>query len=296
LLCCDNIRSNGKVLENALLAYLEAAGLTDLAHWVRANVSFPCAMVDRITPRSTDALRAEVAQVFPGYASAPIHAEAFSQWVLEDRFAAAMPDLTRVGVQVVQDVEPYEEAKIRILNGGHTGLTYLGALAGHETFDEAMHDPALRAHFDRWEETEVLAGLGDHIPFDTSAYLSEIARRFENGGIADQLERICMDGYSKMAIYIRPTLRACLDKGITPEAGYDCAASWVVYARKHQAGTTSIPYHEPFWDKLVPMIEPGREHDIASDPQIWGDLPTRFENFVPDLVAAIQKMEKTWQA
>jgi D-arabinitol 4-dehydrogenase len=296
VLCCDNIRGNGHVLEGALLAYIDAAGHSDLGAWVRQNATFPCSMVDRITPRSTDALQDEVHRLFPAHAIAPIHAEAFKQWVLEDKFAAAMPDLARVGVQVVGDVEPYEEAKIRILNGGHTGLTYFGALAGHKTFDQAIMDPELRPYYDRWERGEVLKGLGDAIPFDTSTYLDEVTRRFENPGIADQLERICMDGYSKMAIYIRPTLDACLEQGITPNAGYDCVASWVVYARRVDAGTTDTPYVDPFWGKLRPMLARGREAELASDPQIWGDLPEKFETFVPDLVAAIQRMEEKWQA
>ena len=159
-----------------------------------------------------------------------------------------------------------------------------------------MRDPSLRAHFDRWEEAEVLEGLGDSIPFDTFGYLGEIAQRFENQGIADHLERICMDGYSKMAIYIRPTLEACLQKGIVPEAGYDCVASWVINARHFKNGKSAIPYHEPYWDRLQPMIAPGKEEEIASDPHIWGDLPERFNSFVPGLVAAIHRMEQKWQA
>ncbi len=296
ILCCDNIRSNGQVLENALLGYLEAKGEGELADWVRDNTTFPCSMVDRITPRSTQGLKDEVSRLFPQTAHSPVHAEEFTQWVIEDRFAAATPDLSQVGVQIVSDVEPYEEAKIRILNGGHVGLAYLGALAGHQTFDQAMRDPSLRPHFERWEKSEVLPGLGNHTPFDTTDYLGEIANRFENEGIADHLERICMDGYSKMAIYIRPTLEACLQKGILPEAGFDCVAAWIVTARHHQSGKIGFPYHEPYWDKLAPMIMKGKESEIASDPQIWGDLPQRFDNFVPGLIAAIQRMDQKWQA
>ena len=294
LLCCDNIRNNGKVLKNALLAYIQAAGKAELADWVLRNASFPCSMVDRITPRSTQELRSEVLRLFPEYATSPIHAEDFSQWVLQDRFVAPMPDLAQVGVEVVASVEPYEEAKIRILNGGHTALCYLGALAGHDTFDHAIADPELRAHFDRYEQEEVLAGLGSDIPFDTSAYLAQVSARFENAGIADQLERICMDGYSKMAIYIRPTLRACLEQGKRPLAGYDCAASWIVYARQFQAGRALVPYHEPLWEKLAPFLSKDREADLVRDANLWGDLPTIYETFVPDLTAAIQEMEKRW--
>ena len=296
ILCCDNIRSNGDILKDALLAYITALGQAELASWVEKNVYFPCSMVDRITPRSTPELHTEVSRLFDSETLAPVHCELFTQWVIEQKFASKMPALETVGVQMVSDVMPYEEAKIRILNGGHTALAYLGALAGHTTFDQAMRDPSLRAHFDRWEEAEVLEGLGDSIPFDTSGYLGEIAQRFENQGIADHLERICMDGYSKMAIYIRPTLEACLQKGIVPEAGYDCVASWVINARHFKNGKSAIPYHEPYWDRLQPMIAPGKEEEIASDPHIWGDLPERFNSFVPGLVAAIHRMEQKWQA
>ncbi len=296
LMCCDNIRDNGHVLKNALLSFIVASGQSELEEWVRRNVTFPCSMVDRITPRSTDGLAHEIEALFPRSAASPIHAEKFSQWVLQNDFANDMPNLGQSGVEIVDHVEPYEEAKIRILNGGHTGLAYLGALAGYETFDQAMMDPDLRRHFDRFETDDVLAGLDDNIPFDTAEYLRQIAARFENKGIADQLERICMDGYSKMAIYIRPTMRACLQKGLVPNASFDCAASWVVYARRFKNGQIHVPYHEPFWDKLAPMLENGREQVLASDPQIWGDLPKRFDAFVPTLVTAIREMEEKWPA
>ena len=296
ILCCDNMRSNGHILRQAMHTYLAACNKPDLADWVKANVTFPCSMVDRITPRSTPGLQAEITALFPGHDISPVHAETFLQWVIEDNFAGPMPDLAQAGVEIVKNVEPFEEAKIRILNGGHTGLAYLGALAGHQTFDQAMRDPDLSTHFDRFEEQEVLPGLGDTVPFDTAHYLAQVAQRFENQGIADNLERICMDGYSKMAIYVKPTLEACLQKGIIPQACFDSVASWIIYARKSHNGECTIPYHEPYWDVLAPQIEPGREEQIASDPQIWGDLPQRFECFVPSLVAAIQRMDQKWQA
>ena len=296
ILCCDNIRDNGHVLKNALISYVTAQGNDNLVTWIKNNATFPCSMVDRITPRTTEALETEVAANWEQYAQSPVHAETFIQWVLENNFASDFPDLAKVGVEVVGDVVPYEETKIRILNGGHTGLAYLGALAGHATFDQAMHDQDIRAHFDAWERDEVLKGLDSNIPFDTAAYLGQIARRFENGGIADNLERICMDGYSKMSIYIRPTLAACLKLGMLPKAGFDCIASWVIYARRVQEGVCKIPYHEPLWDRVAPLVAAGNETRLASDADLWGDLPKRYDEFVPSLVAAIEEMDKKWRA
>jgi D-arabinitol 4-dehydrogenase len=296
LMCCDNIRSNGHMLEANLTAYCRALGREDIADWLAAHAAFPCSMVDRITPRAGEALLAEAGRLFPGRALAPIHAEAFIQWVLERRFAGPMPDLARAGVEVVDDVDPYEEAKIRILNGGHTGLAYLGALAGHRTFDQAMADPRLRAHFDAWERDCVLPGLTIALPFDKERYLESIAARFSNVAIADQLERICMDGFAKMPIYILPTIESCLDLGRDPVPGYDCVASWVVYARRVAAGTARVPYHDPYWPVLEPLLAPGREADLARLPQLWGDMPARHPRFVEGVRAAIGRMEHDWPA
>ena len=103
-----------------------------------------------------------------------------------------------------------------------------------------------------------------------------------------------MDGYSKMSIYIRPTLESCLKKNIFPSAGFDCVASWVIYARRSKSGHCSVQYHEPFWEKLAPMIVKGNEVEISTDKQIWGDLPSKFNSFVPRMVDAIKKMDKKW--
>ena len=103
VLCCDNIRSNGEVLQRNFVKYLKALGKSELLSWVQDNVSFPCSMVDRITPRTSDALADEVARAFPLRDLAPIHGESFIQWVIEDRFSGEMPDLNCVGVQVVSN-------------------------------------------------------------------------------------------------------------------------------------------------------------------------------------------------
>lgn len=296
LMCCDNIRANGLMLEQNLLDYLHLTGRPDLADWLQGNASFPCSMVDRITPRSTQALNSEVEEALPGQSLAPIQGETFIQWVLQDRFAGPMPDLARAGVQIVEDVDPFEEAKIRILNGGHTGLCYLGALAGYDTFDAAMRDPVLRAHFDGWEAENVLPGLTIDLPFDKRVYASKIAARFSNSAISDQLERVCMDGWSKLPIYVRPTLEGCLAQGISPRYGYDSIASWYVYARRFAAGQTQIPYRDPYWKQLEPLLAPGKENDFARNAQLWADLPKTYDDFVPGVLSAIRRMEENWPA
>jgi len=294
VLCCDNIRANGKMLQRNLVAYLEASQQNALAQWVKRNVSFPCSMVDRITPHSTSDLVVEANNLFGSAVLEPVHAEAFSQWVLEEKFAGPAPALASAGVEVVPDVHPYEEAKIRILNGGHTALAYLGALAGYKTFDEAMRDPKLRKHFDAFELEEVLPGLRLELPFDKHEYLRKVSNRFCNRAIADQLERICMDGYSKVQLYLRPTLASCLEQGIEPRHTFDCIASWFVYARRAKSGHTHVPYNEPYWDQLSPLLDEGNEMEFATNAVLWGELPEAYSGFAPALVYAIQEMENSW--
>jgi D-arabinitol 4-dehydrogenase len=185
-LCCDNIRQNGKMLQRNLFAYLDIQGDSELADWVRSSVTFPCSMVDRITPRSTNALRLDVESHFGPSPFAPVMAEDFLQWVVEDDFIGVRPDLSKVGVTFTKNVDPYEEAKIRILNGGHTCLTYLGALAGHNTFDQVMADPALFAHFEEFERKEVLPALTESLPFNKDQYLDQIIARFKNASMVIQ--------------------------------------------------------------------------------------------------------------
>jgi D-arabinitol 4-dehydrogenase len=294
IICCDNIRANGKMLKTNLLAYLTKLDQSKLCDWVKENVSFPCTMVDRITPRADDEFVRQMQSLFPTVQSNPVRSEAFTQWVLEDNFAGPMADLTVAGVEIVKDVDPYEEAKIRILNGGHSGLCYLGALAGHTTFDQAMADPKLRKHFDGWEQENVLPGLTRPLPFDKHQYCDDVANRFCNAAIADNLERICMDGWSKMPIYIRPTIASCLDQGISPTYGYDCIASWYVYARRFDKGQMQVKYHEPYWEQLKPLLQPAKEEAFARTTALWDNLPEQHQEFVPSLVSAIKKLEASW--
>ena len=292
--CCDNIRENGHMLERNFQSYLSLTKQDELLDWVKENLSFPCSMVDRITPRLTDSVRDEIEESFTGLGDTAVHAETFKQWVLENKFASDVPDLTQSGVELVDNVFPYEEAKIRILNGGHTGLTYLGALAGYKTFDQTMKDKELRAHFDNFESQEVLPAISLDLPFDKEEYLAVIASRFSNEAIADALERICMDGFTKMQIFVRPTLEGCFERGIIPRYTLTSIASWFVYARRFLQGNMPIEYIEPNWDKLKPMLEPGGENLMVSSTDLWSDLPDRFNEFKPALLAAIQETETRW--
>ena len=289
--CCDNIRQNGKMLRRNLNAYLVACGDVELASWVDENVAFPCSMVDRITPRSPDALSAELTDLIGKDVTSPIMAEDFIQWVLQDSAKAAMPDLAQAGVTVTDDVDPYEETKIRVLNGGHTAVAYLAALEGVETFDAAMDIPHLNAHFQNFETKEVLPAITLELPFSKEDYLADIARRFSNRAIGDTIARICADGMAKFSIFIRPTLAGCFEQGITPVFAIRSIASWYVFARHVAAGKIPFKYVEPSWDDLEALL--GTEA-FLTNRQLWGDLPETYPEFAETLRQTIKELELKW--
>lgn len=289
--CCDNIRQNGKMLARNLPAYLEACGDAALATWVRETAAFPCSMVDRITPRSPVELSHELTALVGKDVSSPVMAEDFIQWVLQDKAAAEMPDLAQAGVTVTPDVDPFEETKIRVLNGGHTALCYLAALEGVDTFDAAMRNAGLNQHFHDFETREVLPALTLDLPFSKHDYLADIARRFGNRAIGDTVARICADGMAKFPIFIRPTIKGCFAQGILPIFAIRSIASWYVFARHVAAGKIPFDYNEPSWDALAAML--GTDA-FLTNAQLWGDIPHTYPEFAETLRHEINELELKW--
>ena len=174
-----------------------------------------------------------------------------------------------------------------IRDRGHTALCYLGALAKLNTFDQVMADKTLRSHFDNFEKENVLPGLTLDLPFSKYDYCDLIAKRFSNSAIADDLGRICMDGWSKFPIFVRPTIKSCLRQKINPKWCYDSIASWYIYARRFARGQTHIPYVEPYWDQLEPLLKEGQEDNFSKLEALWSDLPRKYKDFAPEIVSAI---------
>ena len=298
--CCDNLRENGALLGRNFFAFLVAAQLDEAAAWAKTHVTFPCAMVDRITPRTTPELNAEIQTLFPQHAANPIQSETYAQWVIEKTTPQHLPPLSQVGAEFVESVHPYENAKIRILNGGHTALAYFAALANYPTFAQAMRDPKLRTHFEQLMAREILPALGDDLPFNKQTYAAEVAARFCYAAIADRVARICMDGFAKTQLFIRPTVEDCLAQGITPKYAIASIASWYVFARRYADEKSAqlehpIPYFEPNWDLLAPTLAVGGELKFAHLPELWGDLPKRYGDFAAQLIQSIQQVQTTWQ-
>ncbi len=294
LLCCDNIRHNGTMLETNLRLYLEATGDDELLDWLGNHASFPCSMVDRITPKPTNTLVEETRTLFKREDDASVMGEDFIQWVIEDRFAARFPELGKVGVTITRDVTPYEETKIRVLNGGHTCLVYLGALKGHGYYHDLLKDSELLDHYTRFETLEVLPALPADLPFDKTAYYETVSNRFGNAHIADSVERICMDGYNKFPIFIRPTIRRCFELGIPPVFAIRSIASWYVFARNIEHKSLTFNYYEPYMKELLPMLSPEGLDAFVNSSDLWSDLPKTYPQFVEILKSEIKSLGERW--
>ncbi|MET7682057.1 mannitol dehydrogenase family protein [Streptomyces sp. NPDC005423] len=200
---CDNIQHNGQVARRALTTF--AAGRDpELAAWIESEVAFPSSMVDRITPATTPSDVAAVRE-HTGWADEwPVVAEPFTQWVLEDRFPAGRPPWEEVGVQLVEDVAPYEKLKLRILNGAHQAIAYAGLLLGHRMVHEAAADTDVRAFVRGYLKREATGTL-DRVPgIDVPEYVETVLGRFTNPAIADTLERLAVAATDRIGGFVIP--------------------------------------------------------------------------------------------
>ena len=186
---CDNIQTNGDIAQRAIVAFARLRD-ADLADWIEAEVPFPNSMVDRITPATTEADRVAVADRY-GIADAwPVVAEDFVQWVMEDRFAAGRPPYEQAGVQLVEDVEPYELMKLRLLNAGHQALGYPAFLTGYTYVHEGAQDPLFADFLLRYMREEAIPSLLPVPGIDLPDYTDWLIARFANAAGRDTLARI----------------------------------------------------------------------------------------------------------
>lgn len=232
VVCCDNLASNGTVARRAVTG-LAAAWDTGLASWIEANVSFVSTSVDRITPRTTEADLAAV-EAGCGYRdSSPVVAEPFRNWVLSGDFPAGRPRWEDAGAVFVDDIEPFENRKLWLLNGAHSLLAYAGQLRGHTTVAEALQDERCRRAVERfWDEAETnLPGPDLQIP----AYRTALLERFGNGRIAHHLAQIAMDGSTKLRMRAVPVLLAERAHGRSGTAAALLIAAWMDFSAVSEA-------------------------------------------------------------
>lgn len=226
---CDNIQGNGHVTKKMLLSYVQLAE-PELVPWIEENVSFPNAMVDRITP-ATSALDIEILKETSAIDDAwPVVCEPFKQWVIEDDFIAGRPAWETVGAQFVADVVPYEKMKLSLLNAGHSVLGILGALYGFSTIDEAANNADISSFLRIYMGNEVTPTLGELEGVNLKNYKFSLIQRFGNIYIKDQIERICSESSAKIPIFILPTINAQLARKGSIEHAAFIIAAFAVYS------------------------------------------------------------------
>lgn len=211
VMSCDNLRHNGNQARKACLAFA-AARDPELAGWIADNVTFPNSMVDRITP----AMNLEVKDALNARSGindlAPVIAEDFTQWVLEDNFKYGRPAFETAGVTVTNNVTPYEEAKIRLLNGSHQMLSYPAYLAGYRRVDLALADNLISNYIKDYLDLDAGPWLKSIPGMDLEVYKATLLQRFGNASVGDQIARLCLDGGSKIPGFLLPSIEANLKK------------------------------------------------------------------------------------
>ncbi len=289
LMNCDNLRHNGERSRGGLLQFIQALGDAPLLDWVRTHTSSPNTMVDRITPRPT----ADVAQrvlAATGWADqAPVMGESFIQWVIEDQFINDRPDWERVGVQMVASVQPYEEAKIRLLNATHSCIAWAGTLLGLQYIHEGTRHPVIRQMAFDYVTQDVMPVLdtpAQPCPLDLAAYRDVVLDRFANEAIRDTNQRVAMDGYSKIPGFIVPTIRECLAQQRSIDSVAMLPALFLAYLQRWHQGLLSYAYEDQAMDPAAAHAVCDAADPVAAfaaDPVLWGELASR-----PELVAALR--------
>ena len=290
VMSCDNIPGNGDVAHKMISAFARLKD-PELAVWMDREVRFPNSMVDRITPVTTDADRALLAERFGVEDAWPVVCEPFMQWALEDSFSAGRPPLEDVGVQMVKDVEPYELMKLRLLNASHQALCYLGYLAGYRYAHEVCQDPLF---------TDFLLGYMDHeatptlppVPgVDLQQYKNQLIERFANPEVRDTLARLCAESSDRIPKWLLPVIREQLASGGEIARSALVVAAWARYAEGQDEQGQPIEVVDRLRDQLIARARGQHEEPLVfiSDRDLFGDLIDN-ERFVLAYRAALDSL------
>lgn len=228
LISCDNLSSNGKKLRRGLLDFCEQRDPA-LGRWVAAMCRFPCSMVDRIVPAVTEADRNSLAARTGYRDEGAVFTEPFSQWVIERDFAGPVPAWDTVGAEYVDDVAPFEEMKLRLLNASHSTIAYVSCIAGIETVSDAINVPSIRRAVERLMREEAAPSLRLPADYDSDGYQQQLLTRFANSALHHRCQQIAMDGSQKIPQRLIPILRYQLNAGGPIAITAFALAAWIRY-------------------------------------------------------------------
>jgi mannitol 2-dehydrogenase len=272
VLSCDNVEGNGTVAQNSFVAF---ATMVDpvLGLWVRDNVAFPSAMVDRITPVTTDTELRWVRERFGIDDAWPVVTEAFVQWIIEDSFPLGRPPFELAGVQMVEDVRPYELMKLRLLNASHQAMAYYGLLKGHVAVEAAATDPQLIALMTRYMDEEATPTLEPVPGLDLVPYKQELLERFANPYVGDTLARLATDGSDRIPKFVVPVARERRAAGQSAPLSAAIIASWARYAELIASGA-DLPFADRQHERINAAVTRLQTDPVGflRDPDWFGDL------------------------
>lgn len=288
LLSCDNLPSNGTKLESTLISYLAGTD-GDTADWVCTNCTFPSTMVDRIVPAPTPTDLKSGATILGLDDEAALITEPFSQWVIEDRFAEGRPSWDRVGATFASDIRAFETAKLRMLNGAHSALAYLGLERDHSYVDEAIADPVLRPLIEALMRQEAAESFTPAPGQNLSAYADLLFQRFSNQALRHRLDQIAIDGSQKIPQRWLSTIADRRARGLSSPAILAALGAWMRFVRGDK-GRVDDPLAGCFADLWKSEGGGGIAAAIFSDGGTFAGGLTRDEQ----LVLTAQRCAATW--
>ncbi len=254
VLSCDNLPANGRSLRKVLLRFAELAD-REHARYLADHLVCPSTMVDRIVPATTDEDRARISATLGLDDAWPVITEPFSQWVIEDRFPSGRPDWEAAGAQFTNDVAPYELMKLRLLNGAHSSLAYLGYLSGCQTVAAAMAEPAIAAFVQRLMHDEVTPVLSVPPGADVEAYQRALIERFRNPALQHRTWQIAMDGSQKLPQRLLGTIRDRLARGLPIPLLALGVAAWMRYVTGKDEAGRPIDVRDPLADEIKRLAD-----------------------------------------
>jgi mannitol-1-phosphate/altronate dehydrogenase len=294
VLSCDNIPDNGHVVKNAVLGMAQKRDPA-LAEWIDSHVSFPGTLVDRIVPAATEASLAEITKELGVEDPCAISCEPFIQWVVEDNFVAGRPAWEVAGVQMVQDVLPWEQMKLRMLNGSHSFLAYLGYLAGYAHINECMEDTAFREAARRLMLNEQAPTLRIK-DVDLTAYADSLLERFANPALQHRTWQIAMDGSQKLPQRMLDGIRIHLERKTAWPLLALGVAGWIRYVSGTDERGDAIDVRDPLSDKIRTLVaassDAERVNALLGLSEIFGHDLAQNSIFVEAISQAYQRIAR----
>jgi mannitol 2-dehydrogenase len=290
IVSCDNLQGNGELTRRV---FSEFARFLDpeLADWIEREVAFPSSMVDRITPATTDQDRASVAQRFGIVDAWPVVCEPFTQWVLEDWFASERPPLEQAGVQVVDDVTPYELMKLRLLNASHQGLCYFGRLCDYTYVHEAAQDSLFRRFLRDYMDDEATPTLAAVPGVDLDLYKETLLERFANPEIRDTIARLCAESSDRIPKWLLPVIRQQVARDGAIARSAAIVASWARYAEGVDEHGAPIEIVDRRRDEVMALAGARDPLTFIESRDLFGDL-AESERFKDGYLYALRSLQE----